>query len=108
MFRNPEDNTPLDLTTYERVTMQIRRNPDADATIITVNNTPAAPTDSRIELSDGVSDTNFELTILASDTAAFPAGEHFYDIEFVESGGKVKTFLWGIVEVYKDVTRVAP
>lgn len=108
MFRSPGDSSPIDLSTYDVVRMDVRKSLDADTAIISLTSQPENPNDSRIDLFDGTGEENLILTINAEDTAELPYGEHYYDIEFTDSVGKVKTYIWGRFEVFRDVTRLQP
>lgn len=88
-----EDGTPIDLTTVSEIKIVfIRRNTSSAASTLTDG--------SGITIDDAAAG-EFSIDPFTVWTTA---GEYDYDLQFTYTGGDVKTYLKGTMEVYVQVT----
>lgn len=87
---------PIDISNYE-ARMHIRRATTGNALIHSLSSTAG---DIVIDGPNGA----LQLTIAASDSAAFPAGKHVYDLEIESNTGIVVRLIRGTFVVISEVT----
>lgn len=78
------------------VKMQARKKKNQDPAVIDITPTPSYPSLGDVEVT-------IEVAAASMDTIA--AGTYFYDMELTRPDSRVRTYLWGKIEIVQDVTR---
>ena len=91
-------DTVINLTGYNSAEMDLRENPEATSTLLTLTTS-----NNRIAL--GGTAGTVTLTISASDTASMQAGDGHYDLEIVNAAGNIYRILEGTYSVRRNLSR---
>jgi hypothetical protein len=84
----------------------IKSKPVFSSEIRRSGDTPLSPSGDDIlaSFSTSSNDNIVALTLSSTDSGLLPPGKHLYDIQGILPGGKIKTFLYGIVMVVPEVS----
>lgn len=90
--------TLINLQGYTRGSMQLRRNPDATATILDISTANG-------RMVFGGSAGTIVLTVTATDTAALSTDDGVFDLEIENTGGFVTRLMEGTYSVRRNISR---
>ena len=90
--------TVINLTGYASAEMDLRENPEASSTVLTLTTG-----NSRVAL--GGTAGTVTLTITASDTAGLTAGDGVYDLEITDGNSNIYRIMEGTYSIRRNVSR---